>query len=247
ILDVMSDPVAEHYQRLLARRYEWMLGGAELQLQQAERLVAQLELSPRGSGRAADLGGGPGFFAIALARRGFEVDLVDTSELLLERARAHAQELPVRTHAEDLLAYLSRTDGGLQLCACLGDTITHLPSRDAVRRMCALASERLAPGGELIISYRDLGSPREGLDRFILVRADDDRIFTCFLERGDDRVLVHDLIHEREGDGWTLHKSAYPKLIVPRAWLVELLDGLGFAVDVEVMPSGLIRVVASRP
>src|SRR5690606_29546169 len=116
ILDGMSDPVAERYQRLLSRRFEWMLGGAVLQLQQAARLVAQLELSPRGSGRAADLGGGPGFFAIALARRGFEVDLVDTSELLLERARAHAQELPVRTHAEDLLAYLSRTDGGLQLC-----------------------------------------------------------------------------------------------------------------------------------
>lgn len=244
----MHDLVTDHYRRLLAHRYEWMLGGAELQLQQAERLIEQLDLRPRAGGRVAELGGGPGFFAVALARGGFTVDLVDTSEFLLERARAHAQQLPVHTHAEDLVGFLSRTADRFELCACLGDTITHLPSRDAVRRMLELVRGRLDPGGRLIVTYRDLGSPREGLDRFLLVRADDDRIFTCFLESGvDDRVLVHDLVHEREGDGWTLHKSAYPKLILPRAWLVERLDELGFASEIEVLPSGLIRVVASVP
>ena len=100
----MHDLVTDHYRRLLAHRYEWMLGGAELQLQQAERLIEQLDLRPRAGGRVAELGGGPGFFAVALARGGFTVDLVDTSEFLLERARAHAQQLPVHTHAEDLVA-----------------------------------------------------------------------------------------------------------------------------------------------
>ncbi len=55
-----------------------------------------------------------------------------------------------------------------------------------------------------------------GLDRFIPLRADADRIMTCFLEsNGSESVMVHDLIHVRQGETWTLRKSAYPKLFPP--------------------------------
>ena len=240
----MTDPVRAHYQTLLAHRYEWMLGGAERQLEQNEALAETLSLAPRAGGRALDLGGGPGFFAVALARRGFEVELVDTSAFLLERARHHARGLPVHTHAQDLLAFLSSSSEPFELCACLGDTLTHLPDLDTLRRSCEVIRERLEPGGRLNLSYRDLSSPREGRDRFLLVRADEERIFTCFLERGEGHVMVHDLVHEREGDAWDLHKSAYPKLIVERAWLTSLLHELGFELAVEVTGSGMIRIVA---
>lgn len=243
----MHDPVTDHYRKLLARRYEWMLGGAEHQLERTRALAEELDLSPRASGRAVDLGGGPGFFAVALAERGFEVDIVDTSEFLLERARVHGADLPLTTHREDLVEFLARSTEPFELCACLGDTITHLASRAQVLRVCELIRDRLEPGGRLVISYRDSSAPVEGLDRFILVRADADRSFTCFLERTGDRLLVHDLVHEREGGAWTLHKSAYPKLILAQSWLRERLERLGFELVIDTTPSGLLRLVASLP
>lgn len=241
-----TDPVSEHYARLLARRYVWMLGGAALQRERNAALVERLDLSPRASGRAVDLGGGPGFFASALARRGFEVELVDTSPPLLERARREAAELPVRTHLEDLCSFLSRSERSYEVVACLGDTLTHLPHRGAVARLARDAWARLDPGGKLILSFRELSSPPEGLDRFIPVRADDERVFLCFLEAGEDHVQVHDLVYERAGGSWELQKSSYPKLIVPRAWITQTLEDLGFSLQVDVTPSGVLQIVGAK-
>lgn len=239
--------ITDHYENLLAERYVWMLGGVSEALARNEALVDTLGLSPVGGepARALDLGGGPGFFAIALARRGFVVDLVDTSAHLLARARAEAGDLDVHTHLADLREFLGHADGGYQVIACLGDTLTHLPSRDDVAATFRGARERLAPGGRLILTYRDLSHALTGTDRILPVRSDADRVFTCLLEHGGDHVQVTDIVYERGDEGWALHKSTYPKQVLPRAWVEQSLVALSLDVEVESTPSGMLRVVAT--
>ena len=59
-----------------------------------------------------------------------------------------------------------------------------------------------------------------GTARFLPVRADDQRILTCFLEYGPSHVTVHDLLHEREAGGaWRLQTSAYRKLRLSPGWV----------------------------
>lgn len=241
------DPMTRHYEELLASRYVWMLGGAELQHERSAQLAEQFSVEPRAGVRAMDLGGGPGFFAIALARRGFEVDLVDTSASLLERAREEAGELKVRPHLADLRSFVADASGRYEVIACLGDTLTHLPELDDVAALFRGAYERLESGGRLLLTFRDLSSPLEGLDRFIPVRADDERTFVCFLERGDGHVQVHDLVYECVDGTWQFHKSTYPKLIVPKDWAEAMLRDAGFAVEVETLPSGMLRYDATKP
>jgi hypothetical protein len=63
------------------------------------------------------------------------------------------------------------------------------------------------------VTYRDLSTELEGVDRFIPVRGTADKIMTCFLEYHPGTVQVHDLVHTRAEDGtWRLAKSCYPKL-----------------------------------
>ncbi|MFI6033374.1 hypothetical protein ACIBBD_04175 [Streptomyces sp. NPDC051315] len=96
---------------------------------------------------------------------------------------------------------------------CMGDTLTHLPSKADVAALPGDAARCLAPGGHLVPTFRDLTRPRTGTDRFLPVRATDDRIMTRAPEAvDDDTVMVHDLIHTRAGDTWTFQVSGCPKL-----------------------------------
>lgn len=51
-----------------------------------------------------------------------------------------------------------------------------------------------------------------GTSRFIPVKSDDSRIHNCFLEYDSTVIHVHDLLHTREQEGWSLSASVYNKL-----------------------------------
>ena len=107
-------------------------------------------------------------------------------------------------------------DGEIELVVCMGDTLTHLETLTKVKALLQQVSTGLAPGGRLILSFRNLSQPLVGLDRFIPVRADADTVFTCFLEYEPETVKVHDLVYARDVDGaMTLNKSMYRKLRLP--------------------------------
>jgi hypothetical protein len=72
--------------------------------------------------------------------------------------------------------------------------------------------EALRQGGRFVLTWRDLSSELQGVDRFIPVRNTADKIMTCFLDYQPGLVVVHDLVHTREGGSWKLAKSCYPKL-----------------------------------
>lgn len=94
--------VTTHYETLLARVYLWMAGGFEAAVQNGTSDLADVQ---KRSGFAIDLGAGFGMHAIPLARAGYEVLAIDSSQYLLEQLRGFAEGLQIETVAADLTRF----------------------------------------------------------------------------------------------------------------------------------------------
>ncbi len=247
----MSASVKAHYDTHLAPLYSWIYGGAEAARARFAALLADLNLRPSRPGATAlDLGAGNGFQSLPLAAAGYTVTAVDLSELLLtELARdAASAGLPIRTVLGDLRELARHTPTPApEVIVCLGDTLPHLPSLDDVTQVIRDAATALAPGGHLLLSFRDYSVARTGTDRFIPVRSDPDRIFTCFLDYGPEKILVHDLVHTRAAGEWRMAVSAYEKLRLPPAFIREQLALAGLIITRDTAQNGLVTFVARQP
>src|SRR5690606_20914581 len=174
--------VADHYDRLLAEHYTWMSGDFAEKVSEQRALLSSLGLPRSGSRRALDLGSGPGFQSIALAEIGYEVTALDTSRKLLAELTDRKGSLPIAAVEADIAAGLPMIEPGVEVALCMGDTLTHLSSKDDVLRLFTEVHRLLAPGGRFVLGFRDLTAELRGTDRFIPVRSDSHRIMTCFLE-----------------------------------------------------------------
>lgn len=266
----MIETSRAHYEGLLAGRYTWLYGGLENKLAESESFFREHQAEPRGpGGQAADLGAGSGFQTLPLAEAGFSVDAVDLSPTLLRELEQHAREreLPliptgnrdpqsggrIRTVEADLVDFLAGRSEvvaaeSYELIVCMGDTLPHLPSVAAVEAFLEAAHQKLEPGGRFILGFRDLSVELAGLDRFIPVQSDAQRIFTCFLEyESDEHVVVHDLIYEilAPGSPWEFHKSCYRKVRVSPNWVTERLLRLGFRIAHEKSVRGFTTIIAA--
>ncbi|MEO6806273.1 MAG: class I SAM-dependent methyltransferase [Edaphobacter sp.] len=238
----------EHYETFLASHYTWMSGPYEDKVAAHQSIFTRFGFAPGATGEALDLASGPGCQTLALARLGFSVTAVDASSALLDELRQHAGHLPVRTVEQDLcaLAECGTLPNQVDVAVCMGDILPHLPSRECITNLFAEVNRRLVPGGKFILSFRDLSQELFGVDRFIPIRGDSDRVMTCFLEFEPETVIVHDLIHVREGEGWTLHKSAYRKLRLSLAWVEMKLRESSFELREREQASGVWAVVAEK-
>ena len=197
---------------------------------------------------AVDLGCGPGVQSVPLAELGYRVVAIDNCCLLLAELVIAQGSLPIRLIEADLTRFRSCIDESPSLIVCLGDTLTHLPSLEAVASLIRDIGAALKPGGRCLLGFRDYVS-RElvGEQRFIPVRSDERRILTCFLEYHPDHVLVHDLLHERSDTGWTQRVSAYRKLRLDPAWVVDSLSDAGLIVVEPFVESGMVCLAAGKP
>lgn len=194
----MTSSVDEHYANHLAPIYVWTVGDFDAACACADNFYADIGLPPNGDGLVAvDLGCGHGIHSVPLARRGYRVLALDTSSHLLAELNAVVGELPIKTIAADLTQFSDHLgSGSAALIACMGDTLTHLPSLDAIWKLIDDAARKLTPDGLLTFSFRDYSTHElVGTERFIPVRSDDRRIHTCFLDYRSDVVIVHDIIH----------------------------------------------------
>lgn len=235
--------VSTHYSALLAPIYTWMVGGAEAALALGASDLADL---PRHGGLAIDLGAGFGMHAVPLAKAGWRVLAIDSSPELLDQLAVLATGLPVVTRCGDLMSFADHlaADERADLVLCMGDTLTHLESRAAVAELSRLVAARLAPGGRFIATFRDYASVPAGDARFIPVRADDQRILTCFLEECGQHVRVHDLLHERVAGTWNTTVSSYRKLRLPADEVRGLFQAAGLRCEVGPGARGMVRLSA---
>lgn len=113
-----------------------------------------------------DVGCGPGFHALRLARRGYRVRAVDFSPFALELARENIEGASmqdrVRLGREDMLA-LSFGDRSFHRILCWG-VLMHIPD---VERAISELGRVLAPGGMLIVSELNRHSPEATIRRAV--------------------------------------------------------------------------------
>jgi SAM-dependent methyltransferase len=235
--------VSEHYEALLAPVYSWMVGGPE-----AAFALGQADLAPviGGGGFAIDLGAGFGMHTIPLARAGWRVLAIDSSSVLLNQLSTFVEGLAVRTYCGDLGGFAAHLTTGERpdLVLCMGDTLTHLESLDAVVTLSRSVARGLSPGGRFIATFRDYTRLPSGNARFIPVRSDENRILTCFLEEFPDHVMVHDILQERVNGTWVTKVSSYRKLRLSPDLVRDVFASARLDTTIDPGPRGMVRLVA---
>jgi SAM-dependent methyltransferase len=238
--------VADHYESHLGPIYSWMLGDTDAAFARSDLELESLGLPAAGT--AIDLGAGFGLHALPLARRGFSVIALDAYQPLLDELRSRAGSLPIRTVKANLLAFREHIERPVDVILCMGDTLTHLPDTASVESLLTDVAASLKEGGTFAATFRDyVSTPLHGDARFILVRGDEHRILTCFLEYADTAVTVHDVLHEREGGQWRLRVSSYPKLRLSPADVADALSLRRLHVQRQTAQGGMVRIVARKP
>jgi len=238
--------VKEHYDNLLASYYSWMCGGSDLKLKNNRAFFRNHSIRPAHSATAVDLGAGSGFQAIPLAEAGFKVTAIDVSRDLLTELNKTAGELPIRTIQDNLTNFAEHSPAKIEIVVCMGDTLTHLATLAEVKELIHRIYGALEEEGLLILGFRDMTVELTRMDRFIPVRSDSKRIFTCFLEYEKCHVKVHDIFYEKIDDQWKMKKSFFRKLRISSQWAKECMLKAGFKVEKYDIDKGMTTIIARK-
>lgn len=237
--------VSEHYNNLLAEVYSWIYGGYNFQIKNNLEFFKKNKIVPKSNKLAVDLGAGSGFQSIPLAQLGYSVVAIDLSDKLLNELKANTDQV-IKTVKDDFLNFADHIQSKAGLVVCMGDTLTHLDSVDTIAKLFNKVYECLDNGGTFVLTFRDLTFELRDLDRFIPVRSDTNKIFTCFLEYEADYVIVHDIIYELVNSFWVLRKSYYKKCRIGFEWCKIQLKRSGFKIRFESNEKGLITIIAGK-
>lgn len=231
-----------HYDKHLGPVYTWSVGGFDEALQRGNEELTALAAFPTSTGFAVDLGAGFGMHAIPLAWNGYDVLAIDSCGGLLDELLIAAGTVPIQCDTDDLVNFKQYLKAAPELILCMGDTLTHLDSRESVESLIGIISEALCDGGRFITSFRDHTVELKDRTKFIPVRSDDDRILTCFLEYSDATVKISDLLHEKRDGVWDLSISSYNKLRLSPEWVMKVMEAQGFSVKRSTGLSGMVRL-----
>ena len=225
--------VMRHYDEVLGSVYSWTLGSLAARVSASEALFGRLLGLAGGGGehssqeRALDLGCGTGVQTMALARLGYVVTGIDFSDTMLREYRARTASLRATSHKSDISHF--DVGRGFDAAVCLGDTVSHLQSWDAVDGMFDSLSSALAPGAGFVLATRDHSRVYHGDERFLLIRADEQRSLTCFIEDAGEHIRITDLLHTREDGKTTMVANSYLKLRVSPKRLITHMTRAGLS------------------
>jgi len=239
--------VQEHYDQFLAPYYSWISGGFELKITENRKFVRDHHILPGTSNAAVDLGAGSGFQSIPLAEAGFNVVAIDMNQHLLAELKNNARGLSVMTVQDDILNFIRHSAAQNDVIVCMGDTLTHLQRLEDVVTLLEKAYHALVDDGRFVLAFRDMSRELTGLDRFIPVRSDANRIFTCFVEYEQEHVLVHDILYEQINSQWLMKKSFFRKLRISPSWTQTQLEKIGFKIETTELEKGMVTFIVRKP
>ncbi|WFU40956.1 methyltransferase domain-containing protein [Bradyrhizobium sp. CB82] len=247
---VSAQSVVTHYDKLLCKYYDWMLGGFDQAADASARLFTELKIIGADGATALDLGAGTGVQSVPLATAGFSVTAVDLSACLLAELEKHAKDLPVQPVQGDMLNPATYAKAApFDIVVCMGDTLTHLGNEQEVYRLFANVMSVLKSGGPLILSWRDMSGPVSptGAPQAYPVRLDQDRLFTTVIaEAGPYFVSSTDIITVRGEKDWEFGQDSYYKIRLGQMRCVQMLLACGFWIQTVFKSEPLTYVVARR-
>ena len=239
--------VKEHYDQHLGRIYEWMVGDFDKAAHASLDFFKRAGIQPISDGRAVDLGCGHGLQSIPIADAGFRALAIDACQHLLDSLAKRAKGKQIEIAHGSIEDFGSLIDGEVELIVCMGDTLTHLESKESVASVLQKAAESLCVGGCLCLSFRDYTQePLLDVSRFIPVKSSADRIHTCFLEDCDTTVRVTDLVHSYENEAWRLSASSYMKVKISPDLVKRTAGECGLKLTVEYVDRGMIYLAFRR-
>ncbi len=183
--------------------------------------------------RVLDAACGTGQHAIALAQRGYEVTAADLSAAMIEQARRNAVQagaevdLVVRGLGE--LASLGRT---FDAAICLGNSLPHLLTADAVSGALRDFGAVLRPGGLLVIQNRNFDKVWAEGRRFMGPQSHQaggrEWLFVRFYDFHAETLTFNMVRLRRDGAGWAQDVESTELRPIFREDLAAALAATGF-------------------
>ncbi len=201
----------------------------------AVTLRALADYMPAPPARVLDAGGGPGRYAIELARQGYEVTLLDISRPVLDFARARAEEAGVSIAAYVQASAMDLTvfpDGSYDVVLLMGPLYHLLRPKD--RRKCVQEAGRvLRPGGLIFASF---------ITRYAPIRhaAKHDPMWIIANPHRNEEILVTGLNVASPGGGFTDAYFTHPSEVAP------LMEHGGFEKLDLIACEGVISMIEEK-
>jgi len=238
--------VKEHYDNHLGNFYSWMIGDFESKAKEFQEFLLGNGILPTHSKIAIDLGAGHGIQSVPLARLGFSVIAVDFNQQLLHELKSNAKGHPIEILNDDIKNVAQFSNKEIELIACCGDTLSHLNDKAEIKKLLTDIATLLKSNGKILLSFRDYTTELTGDGRFIPVKSDDSRILTCVLEYDKETARVTDFLHEKTATGWKQKVSSYTKVRILTTEIVEILESVGFKIQLNSVINRMTTLIAIK-
>jgi len=207
-----------------------------------ERLAYELpfvekQLTASGARRILDTACGTGMHAIALAQRGYDVTGADLSVGMIERARDNAAA--VGSEARFVVAgfgeLTERVGDGFDALLCLGNSLPHVLTADALRETLTDFAAGLRPGGLLFIQNRNFDAVMTSRARWMPPQAHREGsrewLFIRFYDFNPDGTLAFNILTLRRDEvgEWTQQIEATTLRPLLHAELLDAVAAAGFS------------------
>jgi len=205
------------------------------------RLATELPFIARALGQAGplrilDAACGTGMHAIALAQQGHQVIGADISPAMVERARANAAAAGanVRFEVAELGELIPRVGRGFDTVLCLGNSLPHLLTPEALRAALTDFAACLRLGGVLLLQNlnydRILARRERWLEPQSHWEGEREYLFLRFYDFDPDGLLTfHMMTLRRDGGGpWQQQVVSTRLRPLRRTELTAALEEIGF-------------------
>lgn len=184
---------------------------------------------------ALDAGSGTGFHSLLLARLGVDVTAVDVSTEMLKRLRENAavHQLNVTTTQSDFVELDRKVTNQFDAVFCIGNTLVHLTSMNAVRKTLMNFHLLLKPQGTLFIQTLNYDRIMTLRERVQNVMERDGKTFVRFYDYVNGKILFNILSLEKQNDDIHHHLITTELRPILKDEMLDHLTDAGFE-QVEV-------------